>query len=294
MLSKTPTVTVLMTAFNAEHTIRESVASILAQTFADFEVLIVDDGSTDKTAERILEFRDDRVRLHQRHENRGQTASLNEGLAVARGRYVARQDADDYSHHRRLERQVGEFDRQDDLVLLGTQGVVCNTAGKITSLLTMPLSEAEVLAWFRMGNPVIHTAAMFRTEVVRELGGYNERFAICQDYELWARLKSRGAVRNLRCRSVAYTLSDASLSHSSGSRTEAEAQEVRSWLINSAPIAFKPGSRFRVLDALRAEEEGGRLSRLWRAFWRAPLFTTALILETAMMRGQPVNEWMLR
>ena len=101
-----PSVTVLMTMFNAAAHLRASVGSVLSQTFGDFEFVIVDDGSRDDSAAIVESYRDARIRLVRNERNKGQTPCLNQGLALARGAWVARQDADDISLPRRLERQV--------------------------------------------------------------------------------------------------------------------------------------------------------------------------------------------
>ncbi len=105
-----PVITVLMPMFNAASHLRESVASVLAQSFRDFELLVVGDGSVDETASLLKEFSDARIRVLRNDENQGLVASLNRGLSEARGEWIARQDADDISHPMRLARQL-EFVR---------------------------------------------------------------------------------------------------------------------------------------------------------------------------------------
>src|SRR4051794_29608800 len=115
-----PKVTVLLAVYNGERYLREAIDSILGQTFQDFEFLIINDGSTDSTREIILSYHDPRIRLVDNEDNIGQTRSLNRGLALAAGQFVARQDADDISEPERLASQVAFLEIHPEVVLLGT------------------------------------------------------------------------------------------------------------------------------------------------------------------------------
>ncbi|MFQ3577570.1 MAG: glycosyltransferase family A protein [Verrucomicrobiia bacterium] len=290
-----PAVTVLMTTYNAGRCVSGAMETILNQTFEDFEFLIVDDGSSDDTCARVKSFGDPRIRLIERSENMGQTASLNEGLALAQGHYLARQDADDYSHPRRLEEQVAEFERDAGLVLLGTQGVVCDVEGHLRGLLYLPLTAEEIGDWFRIGNPLLHTSVMFVKEAAKAVGGYDERFRICQDYDLWERLRGSGKIRNLSALRVAYTLSEHSLSHKAASRTASEAEEIRRRLASArmGGAAAKSG-RIRALKALHPEGGSWRMMRLLKAFLCAPVFTTKMAIAMMRVQRETVSEWLLR
>ncbi len=283
-----------MTTYNAGACVCGAMETILNQTYEDFEFLIIDDGSSDDTPSKVKAFGDPRVRLIQREKNWGQTASLNQGLALARGRYVARQDADDYSHPLRLEEQVAEFQREAELVVLGTQGVVCDVEGHLRSLLYLPVTAEEVEDWFPIGNPFIHTSVMFVKEAARAVGGYDERFRICQDYDLWARMRELGIVRNLSALRVAYTLNEHSLSHNSASRTEEEASQIRARLASPVSAMRTRSGRYRSLQALHPASAEPRSLRWLRALWRAPFFVIGMALSTARLRRETVSGWLLR
>src|SRR5436305_6637069 len=125
-----PDVTVLMPVYNGEQYLGAAIEGILCQTHDNFELLIVDDGSTDRSVEIVMSYRDPRVRLVSMHTNVGLSAALNEGVKLARAPFVARQDADDVSEPHRLEVQLRVMTKQPDLALLGSQAVAVSRNGK--------------------------------------------------------------------------------------------------------------------------------------------------------------------
>jgi len=197
----TPVVTVLLSVYNGGPYIRRAVASILAQTFGDFEFIIIDDGSTDGTAAILDAFDDPRIRRITHPVNRGLTASLNEGLALARGQYIARQDADDVSLPDRLARQVAYLQAHPDIVVVGAQARLIDAAGRRIPdhMLAKPLTPAGVRFKLLFDGPLIHSSVMFRRDVVQgRFGGYDPSWPTNQDYELWSRLAQAGcAMANL-------------------------------------------------------------------------------------------------
>lgn len=223
---KAPAVTVLMTVFNAGKYLDPAIESIVAQTFRDWEFLIVDDASTDGSQEvaEAWEARDSRIRLIGNAANKGQTPCLNQGLREARGRWVARQDADDLSLPERFARQMAAA---ADVALIGTNGWIIDASNRVIGLLDAPLSQASIQATSPFLNPFMHTAVMVRTQVIREeLGGYDESFRIAQDYDLWARLIGVHPSANLPDRLVCYRHLASSLSKSGSNTAFAEARRV--------------------------------------------------------------------
>jgi glycosyltransferase involved in cell wall biosynthesis len=287
-----PEISVLMTVFNAAETVAEAIQSILEQSFPQFEFIIVDDGSTDSTASIVSGFMDPRIHFIRRAGNRGQTASLNEGLRICKAPLVARQDADDVAHFRRLEFQHNEFCNDERLVLLGTEGVVCDKRGMVTGLLSMPLTQADVEAWFLIDNPIIHASAMFHTAVVRDqLQGYNEAFEICQDYDLWSRVVGLGSIRNLGKRLVAYRMHEASLSHGSNQKTVTEATIVRERMQSAAQL--KPPARSRRVSALNTMRRPGSIgiTGLLGILVGAPSLFCRTTTGLLRLRGKDVETW---
>lgn len=196
MAERRPKVTVLMAVHNGEDYLQDAIQSILSQTFRDFEFLIVDDGSTDRSREIVQSFRDGRIRLVETGRNIGLPAALNAGLREARGEYIARQDADDRSLPGRLEAQVALLDASPDIHAVGAWFQSIDGQGALFGCNRPAGASPEIAEQLAAGlNPLAHGSVAFRRETVLDLGGYDERFWYAQDFDLWLRLVQNG--RNL-------------------------------------------------------------------------------------------------
>jgi glycosyltransferase involved in cell wall biosynthesis len=233
----TPRVTVLMSVHNGGPWLRAAVESVLVQTWRDFEFFILDDASTDDSAAQIEAFRDSRIRLIRLPENIGLTRCLNRGLREARGEFIARQDADDLSAPSRLEKQLGFLEAHSGVPLVGAQARLIDERGHSRGARDLPC-EPVALRWLSLlDNPIIHTAAMFRTSVIRdELGGYDESFPCCQDYDLWARVLVRHPAANLTERLVSVREHGGSIS----ATRQAEAREMVRRVVRRLADAWLP------------------------------------------------------
>lgn len=178
--------------------LRPALESVLAQEGADFELLVLDDGSLDGSPEIVRSYRDPRIRLIENRGRLGLPATLNRGLREARGALVARQDADDLSLPGRLAAQLEALRASPELALLGAQGRLVDEHGARRGSLVRAC-EPDAIAWeLLFDNAFLHTAVVFRRAVVLdELGGYDESFTYCQDRELWVRLVQRYRSANL-------------------------------------------------------------------------------------------------
>ena len=198
--SSAPRVSVLMPVHNGEKYLEEAVESILAQTFGDFEFLIINDGSTDRTREILDRFaaQDARIRVVHR-ENRGITPTLNELLRLARADVVARMDADDIAAPERFAKQVRFLDENPDCLMVGSSVILIDPDGCDLSTRIVPLTHEEIHRGYLNGESrlLLHPAIMFRRDPVLKLGGYNERFAVTQDIDLYLRLAEVGRLANL-------------------------------------------------------------------------------------------------
>lgn len=193
-----PHVTVLMAVYNGERYLREAIESILVQSYQDFELLIVNDGSTDRTRDIILSYRDGRIRLLDNEGNIGLTKSLNRGLRLAQGELVARQDADDLSEPDRLARQVAFMERHPEVALLGTWYKEIDASGALTGYGRLPCELADIRWSLLFFSPFVHSAVMLRKPLVLERAGfYDESLIYSQDYELWRRIARSLPVANL-------------------------------------------------------------------------------------------------
>jgi len=196
-MSRNPRVTVFIPVFNREDYVCTAINSILAQQYTDFEILIVDDGSTDATRERIAAYGDPRVRLECNGRNLGIPASRNRGLALARGEYIALLDSDDYAYPNRLAVQVDYLDRHPELVQIGSGCTLMDAQGRLLKRVRRHPNRPEAIdAHLLFHCALINRTIMARTAILREYG-YDERFPRCQDYELHTRLARKHRMANL-------------------------------------------------------------------------------------------------
>jgi len=183
-----PKVTVLMSVYNSERYVRYALESILQQTYADFEFLIINDGSTDGSAEILQSYDDPRICILTNAQNIGLTRSLNKGLRHARGEYVARIDADDISLPMRLEMQTRCLDQHPEVGLVATGYDVINESGKVLRTDARRMSPEGLYYVLTFSNCLCHSAVMFRKQLVLTLGGYDPTFDLVEDLELWYRV----------------------------------------------------------------------------------------------------------
>lgn len=198
-------VSVVMAARNAERFVGEAIASVLAQTFTDFELLVVDDESTDRTAEIVRGFGDARVRYIPAGTHLGLPGALNLGMSHATGEFIARHDHDDVSDPQRFERQVAYLRSRPGVALVGTRAWLIDEAGRQIGSLDRCLDPVSVRWYHLFDNAFVHSSVMFRRSVVwQELGGYDASLPSSEDYELWARVLEHHSGANLPDRLVSY------------------------------------------------------------------------------------------
>jgi glycosyltransferase involved in cell wall biosynthesis len=194
----TPRVSVVMAVHNGAPYLEKAVDSILAQTFTDFEFVIIDDGSVDSTPEVLQRYQaaDCRVQVYHQ-ENAGLTPSLNRGCARARGAYVARMDADDISFPERLKLQVEFLDRHPRVAMVGTAVVRIDELGREIKRNVCPTTHAEIVRALAEYNCFTHPTVMLRKDLLLAVGGYREAYRLAQDYDLWLRLAEHSELANL-------------------------------------------------------------------------------------------------
>ena len=183
-----PFVSVVMSVYDGEKYLREAVDSILAQTFSDFEFIIIDDGSTDDTYHILEGYKDERIKLIKNSQNYGLAWSLNRGISLASGEYIARMDCDDISYPERFMAQVEFMDRHGDIDVVGSWIEYIDTDGRLTGKIWKCMGSVMGLRWLTFFNtPMPHPAVMARRRFFDLAGQYNAAFKVGQDYELWVR-----------------------------------------------------------------------------------------------------------
>ena len=193
-----PVVTVLMSVYNGQDYLAEAIDSILAQTFKDFEFLIIDDGSSDKSPAILKKYatRDKRIELLAQ-KNQGLVPSLNRGIKEASGKYIARQDADDQSAPNRLAKQVKFLESNPNTVIVGSSIEVMDEASNILHRHAILLDDPELRQELLLRSPFAHGSVTFNRQSAIEAGLYDPASWPAEDYDLWLRLSKYGKLANL-------------------------------------------------------------------------------------------------
>lgn len=221
-----PTVSVIMAVHNGLPYLEEAVGSILGQRLADFEFIVVEDGSTDGSAAWLATQQDSRLRLVSNPQQMGLTRSLNKALENAECKYVARMDADDISHPKRLEAQVAYLQQHPKVDVLGTWA---RTLGKRPEQTwRYPQADAEIRCELLFHSVLVHSSVMWRRETFeRHKLAYGAQITRAQDYELWARAADRVRFANLGQVLVRYRVHPDQVGRVQGEEQQAVAASVR-------------------------------------------------------------------
>jgi glycosyltransferase involved in cell wall biosynthesis len=190
-----PLVSVLMPVYNAGLHVEEAIRSILSQTFTNFELLVFNDGSIDNSSAIIKAIQDERIIFFDHAKNAGYVAHLNEGLRIARGKYIARMDADDIALPQRFAQQVALLEQRPEVGICGTEYDTFDAQSYVASV---PISDAEIREYMLAYNPMGHPTVMFRKALVEQHGlCYEHSYMPAEDYKLWYEFSKIAKIENL-------------------------------------------------------------------------------------------------
>jgi len=257
-----PTATVLLPVYNGADVVGSAIESVLAQTWHDFELLIIDDGSTDATTRALAGYDDPRIRVEHNDRNLGLTATLNRGLDMARGNYIARMDADDICHPLRLERQIRFLDTNPEAGVVGSWTATVSTrmdyrmmvrararafAYKLfraDSHVFYPQRDAEIRFLLLFNNALSHPSVMFRRTLMDEDGlRYDEGFSYAEDYEFWTRCAQHTRLANIPEVLLTYRQHSENTSKKYASETKSFANLVRMRQLEAMGISMDDNER---------------------------------------------------
>lgn len=232
--SASPAISVVMAVYNGERFLAAAIESVLAQSFGDFELVIVDDGSSDGSTEILAGYaeRDPRVVPH-RQQNQGAPAALNAGVGLARAPLIARLDADDVALPGRLEAQHRCLCANEALGMVGGQVVIVDEHDRAIADAEYPLSDAEIRREFARTTPFVHSAVTMRKTTFQRAGGYRPSFNLAEDLDLWLRMAEHGELANLDSAVVRYRIHENQVS-----AQKLELQAIRS-------LAARTGAQMR-------------------------------------------------
>lgn len=223
-----PIVSVIMSVYNDEKYVSLAIDSILKQSFEDFEFIIINDGSTDRTLEILKEYeqKDSRIVLIEQ-ENRGLTKSLNIGIKKAKGKYIARMDSDDISDLQRFEKQIEFLEINKDYALIGTNVEKIDESGKHIEFNTTKYTNKEIQKTLSIRNCFAHGSVMINRTMIKDECYYDENFKYAQDYRLWAKIAKNFKVANLEEPLYSLRLHEKSIS-----KTKLEDQAIYAGIIS--------------------------------------------------------------
>jgi len=206
---------VIVPVRNGEPFLTSCIDSLLSQTFEDFELIVIDDGSTDRTDEIFSEYLTKSRRLRKiRLAGRGQTIALNVGLAIATGQYLIHLDADDVAEESRIECQVAFMDQNPGVVACGTAVTYIDPDGDVLGEQEYPTKHPQIFHALQNGETCFqHTSSIARAKSVKDVGGYDESYSLSAEYDLWLKLSQHGELANLPGSSTRKRLHQATLSN---------------------------------------------------------------------------------
>lgn len=191
-------ISIILPTYNGAKWIEKAIQSVLAQSFADHEFIIINDCSTDNTEDIILKFKDNRIKYIKNEQNMGIQRTRNIALAEAQGEYIAEIDQDDeWIDKDKLKKQVEFLNNNIDYILIGTGVIMVNDKGEEIARYLMPENDEEIRGKILRMNPFIHSSVMYRADVVKKIGGYTVE-KMSEDHDLWLRIGHYGKFKNLQ------------------------------------------------------------------------------------------------
>ena len=232
-----PKISVIMPVYNGEKYLREAIDSILNQTLSDFEFIIINDASTDKTEEIINSYNDSRIKHLKNGTNLGVAGSLNRGLDDATGEYIARMDADDISLPMRFEKQVEFLDKNDDIAVCGCETMIFGSVGEQNTYTVFGKENMKINMLF--SSCLAHPAVMMRKDVIdKEHYRYDSDFDKVEDYELWARIIRKYNMDNVKEVLFKYRVHEKQVTKNYNSEHNYRMTEIRRNILNALDIDF--------------------------------------------------------
>ncbi len=234
-----PVLSVVMSVYNAGIYLKPSVESILSQTFKNFEFIVIDDGSSDSSVETIKSFGDPRIRL-VRQANHGLVYSLNKGVSLSRGKYIARQDADDVSLPGRLEKELKLITTNEKIGMVGSFFTYIDLGGNPSKTMVSPTLHDDLRLMLLNVNPFGHGTVLFRKEALESVGSYNDDYHAAEDYNLWRHLATDWEFAIIPESLYWYRINPESISHSKQSHQHSSRDKVVEELWQAAIPALSP------------------------------------------------------
>lgn len=192
-----PLVSVLIPTYNSEKYIKDTLKSILNQTYVNLEIVVIDDASTDSTVEIVKKYKDKRIKLYVNEKNLGISENMNKAIKLSKGKYLAIMDADDWSYPYRIEQQVKLMENNPKVVLCSGYMDICDENLNFRNTRTYPITDKDIRRAIVKYDPISHPASMWRMSELLKTSLYNKNFPICRDYDLVVRISEYGEYQNI-------------------------------------------------------------------------------------------------
>lgn len=251
-MDKNPIISVLLPVYNCEKYIFEAIQSILNQTYNNFELLIIDDCSTDSTLQICKSFQDNRIVIIEKEKNSGYTNSLNYGISIAKGIYIARMDGDDISLPTRFEKQVAFMEVNKDVVVCGTAFSIIET----DNLIRVPEKHDEIVTGMLKGCKIAHPSVMLRKSafIANDIV-YNIEMEPAEDYALWVQLIAVGKLHNLQEPLLKYRVHETQVSSLRNETQIESARKTRLTLLFYLNVIISENEQNVYLKAIKPKEK---------------------------------------
>lgn len=207
-------VSIIMPVLNGEKYLREAIESVFRQSWSDFELVVVNDGSVDRTGNILASCPDRRLRVLSNDRTQGIATSLNRGVQSAQGKYIVRMDADDIAVPSRVKHQVDFLEKNPGIAMVGCNTLLIDAEGRTIGTENYPITDEDIRKTVWVHNPFAHGSVVLRRSVLDEVGLYSTRFLHNEDYDLWLRILSRFRAANLPDRLLMRRVHGASISGS--------------------------------------------------------------------------------
>lgn len=310
LIENNPEISIVMSVYNGEKYLYESVRSILGQTYENFEFIIIDDGSNDKSGKIISEFDDNRIKLIKR-TNHGLAASLNYAVKNASGRIIARMDADDIAYPERLSMQYKYLESNEECVMVGSNADIIDKAGNYLYTSKLPADHKDISILLKHTSPFFHSSAVFRKEIFEKCGGYYEPVKQhVEDFILWNKFLLYGKLANIEKPLMKYRLTPGGLANRSRKQTEGmikiandiitgnpvtdEQMKIFSFNKSASPNKKKSGyySNIGCIQLYRNKDRGKALYNFIASFRYNPLsLKSAFLALLSIMPEKIIDRW---
>ncbi len=239
MTSQSPLVSIIMPVYNGESFLKEAIDSIVTQTYTNWELIVVNDGSTDGSRDIVLSYTDPRIQLHDNEENLGIISTKNKAIDIAKGKYIASLDADDIALPTRLAKQVEYFETHSDCGLVATLHQEIDGNGKRGQVSLFPTSNRDVHSYLLLANCICHSSTMLRADLMKELK-YIPGFHVAEDYEMWDRITNTHFIANIPEVLTLYRVHGNNISITKKSLMFETVKTLSKRMLNNIKIEFTP------------------------------------------------------